>query len=117
MNPETTLEMIYRWLLEGKKIRHRTWGEGEFLRLINGMTYDECEEPITYSFPSPHEWELYQEPKEKEKWYQVISHNKDEPHPYIDAKLYRSERDFLGGYGYSKEDFHWIKLVEVNYDT
>lgn len=114
MRPETTLEMIYRWLLDGKKIRNVSWGKAEFMHLINGMTYDESETPITYEFEGPHEWELYQEPQEKVKWYQVISYNKKETRPYSNQLLFKSERDYLEEYGYSKKDFHFIKLIEVD---
>ena len=117
MSPETTLEMIYRWLLEGKKIRHKGWGKGEFLHMINGMTYDEYEKPITHDFDHPDEWELYQEPKEKVKWFQVIAHHKNDLCPFLKINLHKSEQDYLDFLGYKKEDFHWIKLIEVDYDT
>lgn len=116
MSPETTLEMIYRWLLEGKKVRHNSWYEKGFLHLVNGVTCDEEDIPVIGMFDSPRDWELYQEPQEKVKWYQVISYNKKETRPYSNQLLFKSERDYLEEYGYSKKDFHFIKLIEVDYE-
>ncbi len=115
MKQETTLRMIYEWLLAGKKVRHFAFGACGFVHLVDDVTRDNLGNRINYSFERPNDWSLYLEPEEKKKWFRVASFHKKSPRPEIERELYNSKEDFLKTFSYREDQFHWIILDEVPY--
>jgi hypothetical protein len=58
-----TQKEIWEALISGARIRHASWGNGRFLRLIEGFLCDHvCHHSDEY-FGHVTDWSLYEEPK------------------------------------------------------
>lgn len=59
---------IYQALLDGKKIKRKTWAPEAYIHLVEGGLVDEFGDNMeeTRLFP-PHEFLIYEEPKPKKK--------------------------------------------------
>lgn len=62
-----TLKEIYQALIDGKKIKHKSWDNGEFIRISESTLIDEHGRHSMVSICESFEWSIYEEPEDLDK--------------------------------------------------
>ena len=82
---------MWKALLDGKKIRHHTWKENEYLYIENKTVKDEMGNIAVFDFSYPNEWGIYTEPKKKKKVAPVLRYMNNTY--LVSAPLFESEEE------------------------
>lgn len=108
----TTLGDIYKWLLEGKKVKRKTSSETEkYVYLLYGTLYNDNDKAVCFAFQYPHEWEIYED---EVKWYKITFQTYSHSRPCVhNGSLFKSKEEFLTSMRLKEEQLFFFHMEEV----